>query len=296
MFPGHVRLQVEDDETPEMIMAKFAELERIKAAAEAAKSAASACPAGDVASKPPAAAQEAPAGHLRPQLAQQQGQQQLEHQEGEEQGAGAAGEPTLAAAAAAAAAAIRAAEDEGGLTDEQLLEVFKQTSMFNVRTALQDNEMLLGIDELLEAASERCARGGTTPPSTACRTGLAASAVLVASMRPPLRDMLAALLPPRCSEPRLLLRRFTACTGPPGPVPGHVACTASLAGGSHDAKPAACSCAGMLPTSRCPTMTTCCARFGRMKAGAANRCLLLALPMNACCASVKAAAAEQPSS
>jgi hypothetical protein len=166
-----VRLQVEDDETPEMIMAKFAELERIKAAAEAAKSAASACPAGDVVSKPPSAAQEAPAGDLRPQLAQQQGQQQLEHQEGEEQGAGAAGEPTLAAAAAAAAAAIRAAEDEGGLTDEQLLEVFKQTSMFNVRTALQDNEMLLGIDELLEAASERCARGDATPPSTACRTG-----------------------------------------------------------------------------------------------------------------------------
>lgn len=30
-----------------------------------------------------------------------------------------------------------------GLTEEQLLEVFKQTSMFNVRTALQNNEALL---------------------------------------------------------------------------------------------------------------------------------------------------------
>lgn len=44
--------------------------------------------------------------------------------------------PTPADAEAAPAA-------PAGLTEEQLLEVFKQTSMFNVRTALQNNEVLL---------------------------------------------------------------------------------------------------------------------------------------------------------
>lgn len=41
----------------------------------------------------------------------------------------------------AATAAINA---EGGLTDAQLLEVFKQTSVFNVRSALAGNEVLMG--------------------------------------------------------------------------------------------------------------------------------------------------------
>lgn len=156
-------LQVEDDETPEMIMAKFAELERIKAAAEAARLAAPAYPPADQGNgQPPTAAQEVAAGDPQLRLAQDQGQAQAKQQSGEEQGARPSdGLPFAAAAAAAAAAVVRAAEGEGdgGLSEAQLLEVFRQTSMFNVRTALQDNAMLLGIDELLEAASERCAAG-----------------------------------------------------------------------------------------------------------------------------------------
>lgn len=41
------------------------------------------------------------------------------------------------------------------MTDEQLLQVFKQTSMFNVKTALQDNAMLTGIDDILGDLDER---------------------------------------------------------------------------------------------------------------------------------------------
>ena len=36
-----------------------------------------------------------------------------------------------------------------------------QTSMFNVRTALEGNEVLLGIDDYLEAAAERWVTGGS---------------------------------------------------------------------------------------------------------------------------------------
>ena len=35
-------------------------------------------------------------------------------------------------------------EAEPGLTEEQLMEVFKQTSIFNVRSAMAGNEALLG--------------------------------------------------------------------------------------------------------------------------------------------------------
>ena len=35
-------------------------------------------------------------------------------------------------------------EVEPGLTEEQLMEVFKQTSIFNVRSAMAGNEALLG--------------------------------------------------------------------------------------------------------------------------------------------------------
>ena len=131
-------LQVEDDETPEMIMAKFAELERIQAAAAAAKAA------------PPAAGSDAAARQAQGEQAQQQQQQQ-------QPGQGAAGTQQQAPAAAPAAAAPDGGGggEEGGLSEAQLLEVFKQTSMFNVRTALQDNSMLLGIDKILEAAGER---------------------------------------------------------------------------------------------------------------------------------------------
>ena len=33
--------------------------------------------------------------------------------------------------------------DEAGLTDEQLMEIFKQTSIFNVRSALANNDALM---------------------------------------------------------------------------------------------------------------------------------------------------------
>lgn len=93
---------VEDDETPEMIMAKFAELEKIKHA---------------IADKAPPTEEDAPEDPQQQQQQQEQPDQQL--------------------------------------NDEQLLEVFKQTSMFNVRTALDNNTMLLGIDEILEATGDR---------------------------------------------------------------------------------------------------------------------------------------------
>jgi N6-adenosine-specific RNA methylase IME4 len=94
---------VEDDETPEMIMAKFAELEKIKHA---------------IADKAPPTEEDAPEDPVQ--------QQQQEQEQPDQQ-----------------------------LNDEQLLEVFKQTSMFNVRTALDNNTMLLGIDEILEATGDR---------------------------------------------------------------------------------------------------------------------------------------------
>lgn len=108
---------VEDEETPEMIMAKFLELERIEKAAQEARKA---------------------------QIA------------GAEPKEGAQGEATGNAEGAVPSGDD--AEDGGkgqALTDEQLLQVFKQTSMFNVKTALQDNAMLMGIDEMLEANAER---------------------------------------------------------------------------------------------------------------------------------------------
>jgi N6-adenosine-specific RNA methylase IME4 len=116
---------VEDDETPEMIMAKFIELEQIKAAAEEARQAAqlSAAEPGEPAGDGAAAAPAAPAG-----------------------------DGGAAAPEAAPAAPGGGAQD---LSDEQLLQVFKQTSMFNVKTAMQDNAMLLGIDEVLEYTHER---------------------------------------------------------------------------------------------------------------------------------------------
>ncbi|GAB4822646.1 hypothetical protein N2152v2_009692 [Parachlorella kessleri] len=128
---------VEDDETPEMIMAKFAELERIqKVAGEQAKQ------------------QQAGGGA-----------------EAADSGAAAATAAWGASAiveggsAPAPAPALQQQQQPQQLTDEQLMEVFKQatpqplrlmqTSMFNVRTALEDNAMLMAIDDLLEGAEER---------------------------------------------------------------------------------------------------------------------------------------------
>ena len=43
-------------------------------------------------------------------------------------------------------AATAAVNAEGGLTEAQLLEIFKQTSVFNVRSAMANNEVLMGAD------------------------------------------------------------------------------------------------------------------------------------------------------
>lgn len=103
----HLPLQVEDDETPEMIMAKFAELERIQAAAAATKAAqGQAATATQPQSQPEQAAE---AGG-------QQGEQGLPL-------GGNGGDPQQPAAAQQQRAG---GSEEGGLTEEQLLEVFKQ--------------------------------------------------------------------------------------------------------------------------------------------------------------------------
>uniref|UniRef100_A0A1D2A723 Uncharacterized protein n=1 Tax=Auxenochlorella protothecoides TaxID=3075 RepID=A0A1D2A723_AUXPR len=52
-------------------------------------------------------------------------------------------------------AAVEERSRDGCLTDAQLLEVFKQTSIFNVKTALADNEALLSIDDLLCQYADR---------------------------------------------------------------------------------------------------------------------------------------------
>jgi len=113
---------VEEDETPEMIMAKFQELERIqKAVVEAKKDQIETVDVNAAGTVEAAAANVA---------------------EGNED-------------ATVATATTENVDDTQALTDEQLLEVFKQTSMFNVKTALQDNAMLMGIDEMLEHQADR---------------------------------------------------------------------------------------------------------------------------------------------
>jgi len=82
---------VEEDETPEMIMAKFQELEEIQR-----------------------------------QASEKEKQQEDEQYDASQE-----------------------------LTDDQLLQVFKQTSMFNVKTALQHNAVLAEIDDVLGLTSDR---------------------------------------------------------------------------------------------------------------------------------------------
>lgn len=108
---------VEDDETPEMIMAKFAELERIKKAVVDSKKA-----KAEADTEPPSN-----------EIDENDTSNTIED----------ATNPSSSS------------HDDQALSDEHLLEVFKQTSMFNVKTALQDNAMLLGIDEVLEYTNER---------------------------------------------------------------------------------------------------------------------------------------------
>ncbi|KDD74448.1 hypothetical protein H632_c1305p0 [Helicosporidium sp. ATCC 50920] len=65
----------------------------------------------------------------------------------------ASGEPAEEACDEASMAMMH--EAGTGLSEEQLLEVFKQTSIFNVRTALAGNEALWEIDDMMEMAAER---------------------------------------------------------------------------------------------------------------------------------------------
>lgn len=139
-----------------MIMAKFAELERIQAAGITAKTAQVA--AADVAVSSGGEEQGPVSDQQQPEDDSQQPQQPAQQQ----------GDPAVPSTSAAtqqgqqqeqqqqcAQPPLETGSEEGGLTDEQLLQVFKQTSMFNVRTALADNQMLMGIDEILEATNER---------------------------------------------------------------------------------------------------------------------------------------------
>lgn len=120
---------VEDDETPESIARKFEELERIQAAgrgAAAAQPAQQAQPASsDLAAADgaaAAAAADSPAGPASDAAA------------GDVADADALDTPPTAQPP------LPAAE---GLTDEQLMEVFKQTSIFTVRSAADGNAALM---------------------------------------------------------------------------------------------------------------------------------------------------------
>ena len=109
---------VEDGETPEMIMKKFEELQRIQEAAQTRQR-------DDVGSGPAPSGQHGtsavgPSGSVAD--ADPEGEGQPGTSRGQPQGQGGPG-------------------DDGGLDEASLLEVFKQTSIFNVRAALADNEV-----------------------------------------------------------------------------------------------------------------------------------------------------------
>lgn len=117
---------VEDDETPEMIMRKFEELERIRAQAATAKTAKK---KEDADAGPSEAANTDAAEEQNAD--QQQGQPEAAGGQG---GGGGAGEDNE--------------ESEAVLLDEDLLlEVFKRTSTFNVRSAMQNNEVFFEGDK-----------------------------------------------------------------------------------------------------------------------------------------------------
>ncbi len=151
---------VEDDETPEMIMKKFEELERIKqAAAETRRqrqpstgSRPEAAAAGTSAQDVTAAGQ--PSTSAPPNLPEAAGDAAAKQQAG--QATADAGALQHAAGTSAGAhphdrASYQHAADgheaEHHMLDEEaLLEVFKQTSIFNVRSALANNELLMAGD------------------------------------------------------------------------------------------------------------------------------------------------------
>lgn len=112
---------VEDDETPEMIMKKFEEMERIKAV-----------------TRRPAAAVSQP--HADPA--------------GPSSSTAAIG----AAASSGAAPALQdaaAADEEGPLDQQQLQEIFKATSMYNVKSLLGNNEALMVDSAAAKAQADR---------------------------------------------------------------------------------------------------------------------------------------------
>ncbi|KAG2486878.1 hypothetical protein HYH03_014472 [Edaphochlamys debaryana] len=104
---------VEDDETPEAIMKKFEELERIQKAAEARRQQQQAQPVGDNDAAPTASGPSPTAA----------------------EDGGAAPRPSTVTAQPNG-------QQDGGLDEEALLEVFRQTSIFNVRSALANNDVL----------------------------------------------------------------------------------------------------------------------------------------------------------
>jgi hypothetical protein len=141
---------VEEDETPEMIMKKFEELEKvvingmpglvqaqqprsepgrpcIKFTSTHAHGGYSQVVAAGGSSKAAPAAKEADEWDTDP-----------EEEEGD------AAEQAEPAGQDAAEAGPLGAGSQEGLTEEQLMEVFKQTSIFNVRSALANNDALLG--------------------------------------------------------------------------------------------------------------------------------------------------------
>lgn len=151
---------VEDDETPEMIMAKFAELQRIQEQAlqkkhhmregdnlntrkvnERIDSASLNLDQSDSTANDLGAAESDPrdASNVN------------------DSGNNEKGSVTVEDATMELESAVKTKEEgvEEPLSDDILLQVFKQTSMFNVRTALQDNLMLMGIDGMLDYAQER---------------------------------------------------------------------------------------------------------------------------------------------
>ncbi|KAG2431763.1 hypothetical protein HXX76_009259 [Chlamydomonas incerta] len=178
---------VEDDETPEMIMKKFEELERIKKAAQerrqqAGTAGTSGAAAGPAAVQPAATSpdpNQPPAALTSTSTAN--GGEDAGSGSGAAAGAGAgagpsgapqgrtdpapAGAPAAAGASAGACpapspalldaadagapppppppSAAPADESQHALDDEALLEVFKQTSVFNVRSALANNDLLM---------------------------------------------------------------------------------------------------------------------------------------------------------
>lgn len=120
---------VEDDETPEMIMKKFEELERIKAAAGAGGGKRSALSVAAAAGAAGGAAAAVAAGSGQPMPASSVG-------------------PSSCSAGAAAAQGCDDAADsdgwgDGGLDEAQLAELFKATSMYNVKSLLGNNEALM---------------------------------------------------------------------------------------------------------------------------------------------------------